>query len=357
MPKKYKRSANGGGSVSKLSGNRRKPWVVRAPAVEDATGKLHRRLIGCYETRQEALDALAMRRLAPEKTDSSITLMQLWEQWSASAAFRKISASSQTGYRAAWKHLAPIHKYKVVDVKTPQIQFCIDAAEDAGLSYSSMHKIKVLAGRLEKFAMQQDIIDKNYAEYAELPTPEENEKAIFSDLELKKIAEAAEQGVGVADLILLMCYTGWRIAEFCALTRFDYDAAAHTLTGGIKTDAGKNRTVPVPAKVQPYLDAHLAHGQDRIFCYLRGSQWQPYTPAKLRDDFYATMKLLQIVPPDGKKYTPHVTRHTYNSMLYRQGVDDKTRMLLMGHADLETNIKVYTHVDLRQLQAAANLLK
>ena len=357
MPKKYKRSANGSGSVSKLSGNRRKPWAAYTSATRGEDHRYHKKMIGCFETRQEALDALAMRRLVPEKTDSSITLTQLWEQWSASAAFRKISPSSQTGYRAAWKHLAPIHNYKVVDIKTPQIQFCIDAAEDAGLSYSSMHKVKVLAGRLEKFAMQQDIIDKNYAEYVDLPTPEENEKAIFSDLELKKITEAAEAGVGVADLILLMCYTGWRIAEFCALTRFSYDARQHTLTGGLKTDAGKNRTVPVPAKVQPYLEAHLAHGQEHIFCYQRGRQWQPYTPGKLRDDFYATMERLQLVPPDGKKYTPHVTRHTYNSMLYRQGVDDKTRMLLMGHADLQTNIKVYTHVDLQQLQAAANLLK
>lgn len=357
MPKKYKRQANGVGTVSRTTGSRRKPWRAYAPAARGADRKYHRRLIGYFETRQEALDALALHRLVPEKTDSSITLTQLWEQWSASAAFRKISESSQTGYRAAWKRLAPIHKYKVTDVKTPQIQFCIDEAELAGLSHSSLHKIKVLAGLLEKFAMQQDIIEKNYAEFAVLPTPEDKEKAIFTDLDLQKIAEAAENGVGVADLVLLMCYTGWRIREFCELTRFAYDAEQHTLTGGLKTDAGKNRTVPVPPKVLPYLEAHLAHGQDHIFCYQRGNRWQPYTAPKLRDDFYATMEQLHLAAPDGRKFTPHATRHTYNSMLYRQGVDDKTRMLLMGHADLQTNIKVYTHVDLEHLQAATNLLK
>lgn len=60
-----------------------------------------------------------------------------------------------------------------------------------------------------------------------------------------------------ADLILIMCYTGWRINEFLSLTQFSWDSANHTLTGGEKTEAGKNRVVPVSDKVMPYLQNGL----------------------------------------------------------------------------------------------------
>lgn len=327
------------------------------PAVENENYDYVRKVIGYYETRQEALEALTLWKIAPEKTDSSITWQQLYDQWTATRAYKSLGKSSKDGYSAAWKHMSAIHKYKVVDVKTPQIQFCVDTAEDEELSFSSLSKIKLLAGRLEKFAMQQDIIDKNYAEFVELPPADEAEKPVFTDLDLKKLTEAAEKHIGVADLILLMCYTGWRIQEFCNLTRFDYDAENQTLTGGLKTDAGKNRVVPVPRKVQPYLKEHAAHGQDHLFCRMAGGQWKPYTVKKLREEFYITLDAVGIKAPEGKKFTPHCTRHTYNTMLHNYGVDDKTRMTLMGQTDLKTNIKTYTHVDIGYLQNAVGVLE
>ena len=44
-------------------------------------------------------------------------------------------------------------------------------------------------------------------------------------------------------------------------------------------------------------------------------------------------------------------------MLHNYGVDDKTRMTLMGQTDLKTNIKTYTHVDIGYLQNAVGVLE
>ena len=44
------------------------------------------------------------------------------------------------------------------------------------------------------------------------------------------------------------------------------------------------------------------------------------------------------------KITPHMFRHTYASMLYFSGVDVLTAQKLLGHADLSTTLKVYTHL-------------
>lgn len=154
MPKKYKRHPNGNGTVYKMSGSRRKPWRAYLPATEDDIGNFKRKTIGYYETRQEALEALTLYRLAPPPDDNGIKLDELFVRWKDSA-YKNISRSSIDGYNAAWKHLSPIRKYKVVDVKTPQIQFCVDEMERVGASYSAIHKVQVLASRLEDYAIQR----------------------------------------------------------------------------------------------------------------------------------------------------------------------------------------------------------
>ncbi len=355
MPKKYKRNANGSGSVSKLSGNRRKPWIARAPGMEDELGNFNRKIIGYFATRQEALEALYRYRLCPPAPNAQITLEKLFADWST-ITYKTIGKSGEYVYNAAWKWLAPIKRYKVTEIKTAQFQFCVDRAMESGRSHATLSNIKLLAGRLEQYAIQQDIINKNYASYIVLPKKDEKEKEIFSDLDLLDLEKAAERNVGIADLILVMCYTGWRIGEFCALTRFSYDSKNHTLTGGSKTDTGKDRVVPIPPKIQKYIDKHLANDQAAIFCRREGGRYVPYTKKQLRKAFYQTIEELGIAARHAEKLTPHSTRHTYNSLLNKKGVDTKTRMRLMGHKDVKVNIATYTHTDLEQLKNAVNCL-
>lgn len=367
MPKKYKRNANGNGSISKVSGNRRKPWLVRAPAVEDATGRRHRKMIGYFETREDALDALYRYRLKPPVKKADFTLEQLYEEWS-SIAYHDIDKSTINNYRAAWKHITPLRSQKVKELRSGQMQVVVNACADRGLSRSTLEKVKLLLVMLEEYAMQNDIIDKNYAEFVKLPKSVPDEKPIFSDLQLHTIKQAAKNGVGIADLILVMCYTGWRIQEYCDLTLFDWDPAAGTLTGGLKTEAGKHRIVYVPDFIRPIVERYAAMHGPALFCWTwnnggKGDKYREELRAwpvkRLREAFYDTLEQLEIRAPEGKKFTPHCTRHTYNTLLERlesNGVTRATRLKMMGQTSEKTNRK-YTHVEQERMKAAANLLK
>ena len=44
------------------------------------------------------------------------------------------------------------------------------------------------------------------------------------------------------------------------------------------------------------------------------------------------------------KINPHMLRHTYATMLYNAGVDIMTASELLGHADIETTLKIYTEL-------------
>ena len=56
------------------------------------------------------------------------------------------------------------------------------------------------------------------------------------------------------------------VNEFLSLTRFSYDPTENTLTGGLKTESGKNRVVPVSDKALPYLLKWLDKGGEYIIC-------------------------------------------------------------------------------------------
>ena len=54
--------------------------------------------------------------------------------------------------------------------------------------------------------------------------------------------------------------------------------------------------------------------------------------------------------------TPHVLRHGYATLLYEAGVDMYTAQRLLGHADIQTTMTVYTHLRERQEQASVGRL-
>lgn len=351
---KFKRAANGAGTVTHLSGKRRKPWRAFAPAIEGPDGTFSRKSLGYYETRQEALDALVVYRLSPASDKMSFTWEQLHAEWEQ-VAYRNITKSTKQSYDAAWGHYPKqIRKQKVKDIRSGQLQAVIDSAVKQGKSRSSLEKIKVLAVMMEDYACQNDIISKNYAKFLSLPREEKEEKAIFNTMDMKKIEEGAKNNIGISDLILVMCYTGWRIQEFCLLSIFSYDRKEKTLTGGLKTDAGRDRVVYVPNKVLPIVEKYAALNGPSLFCrQTADGKLVPYEVKRLRSDFYDTLTALGIKAAEGKKLTPHSTRHTYNSMLNRAGVDLTTRMKLMGQVSEVTNLEKYTHSDLEQMKQAA----
>ena len=53
----------------------------------------------------------------------------------------------------------------------------------------------------------------------------------------------------------------------------------------------------------------------------------------------------------------HSIRHTYATMLYESGVDIKSAQKLLGHANFQTTMDVYTHLSDRHLKEASEKLE
>ena len=340
--RKIKRE-NGTGSVYKRSDMKRRPWVAVTPTRYDVDGEklvAEREIIGYYATAQEAKDALEDYRRHPT-TKLNMTWEELYDEWSE-LHFREISHQMVDCYKAAWTKMLPLRDVLVREIRTGQLQSIVDA--HSSLSKSSLEKLRALSNQMMEYAMQNDIIHKNYAKFIRLPKKEKTVKDCFSDLELKKI----EQAVGVipwADAILMMCYTGFRVTEFLTLTPHCYDRQAGTLTGGLKTDAGRDRVVPVHHKIKPLLENWIAKGGDTIICNNDGSPMNANYFRKHK--YYPALESIGV-----RKLSPHATRHTFATRLATAGARPEDIQALAGHEDYSMTANVYIHKDVEALREA-----
>ncbi len=335
---------NGTGTVVKKAG-RSKPWLAYGGAYRDG-GKRVIPYIGCFSKQSEAFAALDAYNQNPNLIRNKLTLDQLFTEFQRGKRFQSLSASLQTGYKAAYKHCAPLHRIPMSEIRTAQMQLIIDEMEAKNYSHSTMHKVKVLLGLLSDYAIQTDAAAKNYAAYITLPHAEPTDKRPFTDLELKKISDAAAAGDQAAQWVEYLLRSGWRISEMLELTRFQYDAQEHTFRGGKKTSNAINRLVPVHPDVQYVVDAQISKNGATVFCMEDG---HPMTSNYFREFVYKP--LLDRLGID-KAMTPHACRHTFATRLKIGGADEFWRKRLLGHAAGDITNDVYTHDDLECLRAA-----
>ena len=339
------RLPNGFGTVYKLSGKRRKPWIARITTgweIVDEKAKQLCQTIGYFEDKPQALDALLLHRVNPVPPKVDITLKELYEEW-AEGKYEYISRSTIDCYKAGWKHLSKYGSVKFKELRTAHVQSVIDGCHKAKMSRSSLEKIKVVATMLYGYAMQNDIVNKNYAEFIRLPKVEKEEKSIFTDLEIQKLEKT--EGAPWVDTILVLIYTGMRINELLGLTKFGVNMDKHTITGGLKTDAGKNRTIPIHPKILKHVKRWLDKNGEYLICNEQGK----HVSDKIYREkhYYPALEQLGI-----RKLNPHCCRHTFASLMRNAGADTKSIQLLMGHSKYSFTADTYTHTNIEELKKA-----
>lgn len=348
------RRANGTGSVTKLSGNRRRPYVVKV-SQRDRYGFVVQKNLGYYEKAAEAQQALEEYNrareagAAPAADKLSLTVGQVFDGWKE-REYRKLNPSSIGNHNTAWnKRVSRFAERKIRDMGLDDWQALLDEDEDAGLSQSTINGDAHLMRALCAYAMERDIIGKDYTQFLDIPSVGAKKKRdALNDIQLTRLKELAQGGFPWADTELMLCYTGFRVSEFLSLTRFSYNAKEDYLRGGLKTDAGKNRIIPVHPVIAPYLRRWLAKGGERIIC---GEDGGGISTNAYRAEF--SKVAAEIGAPEA---TPHWCRHTFATLLHSAGADPMTTKWLLGHSTSSDITAHYTHQTITILQEAIRLL-
>lgn len=277
-----------------------------------------------------------------------LTLGEVYDLWRGEH-FPQISKKGAEGYRTAWNRLSRYQYMKITEVKTFHYQKIIKEMIDGGLSRSSMEKVKQLASQLCKFALKNDIINKNYGTFISLPKAKKSARDRFSDEELHILWENAEDTT--VQIMLILAYTGFRINELFTIRKSDVhlNDPIPYIIGGSKTDAGRNRSVVICYRIIGIVKTLYSSQGEYLISSKSGKQCNVCNWRKRK--YYPTLERLGLPHRE-----IHCLRHTFASMMVKAGADLKSVAQLMGHTKIGTTMDIYTHTDLSQLSKAIEKL-
>jgi len=338
---KNMRRPNGNGSVYKLKGNRRNPWVAtKTIIIED--GKQVRKNIGYFATDDEAMLALLTYKYNGNNAiDENITVKQAFKIVFNEVEKEGRSKSTLDILKASYKAIKPIESDKLAELTYADLQFLIDSIiedENQKSSRSKLDKIKSLLSRMFDLLIKNKVQNDNPAKFISLRGIKEGEIPPFNDMDIAILFKNDDNRIAKSSLIL--AYTGLRIGEFLELRKFlNVDLKRKLIVGGNKTDAGKDRAIPMHSKILPYIQYFFNEFDNSEYLFSRDGD-------KVTTDYYRRFYHVPMVAELGiSNLNPHSFRHTAASKFKMAGLDDKAITDMIGHTDIDFTNKRYVSVD------------
>ena len=321
--KKYPKLPNGYGQIRYLGKGRRNPYGVYPPATEEydsgrkktppALCYVSDRIVGLavltsYKagTYKPGDEILIEKEFRGESTSSSKLLDDLVTDYNKavfSISFEQKQTFSDVfhayyldkfgkeyGYKGkkksgemnicvAYKKCKSLYSRTYESIRTEDMQKIIDSVSDK-LSHSSAELPLTLFKQMDRYALANDICQKGYAQFVRIKIEDDDKHGVpFSDKDLQ-----------------IMCYSGFRISAYRSL---EVNLREEYFKGGGKTEAGKDRIVPIHSAILPLVRRHIT----------KYGKFLTIDNQKFREEMYAVLARLGI-----EHHTPHDCRHTFSRL-------------------------------------------
>ena len=297
----------------------------------------------------------------------------------------EVSAGRYTTYEARMENLRPLFDLEISKLRVGDFQEIIsDCASEPcertkkPYSHATLLEIKSTASQIMKFAIDNRIIDYNPVTSVKVPkeTRKTEMRRALTDEEQQWIINTPHRAQTAA---MVMMYAGLRRGELLALTWSDIDLKAKTISVNKSAEIINNQTiiknggktkaairiVYIPQILVDYLSGVPGVHFGYVVCKEDGqpmtdSAWKRLWDSYLDDlnlkygdwsnciqthgkrpNKYGPRKKPMIIP----RFTAHWLRHTFITLMYMSGVDILTAKEQAGHADIETTMSIYTHLD------------
>lgn len=376
------KNPNGYGCVRKLSGNRRRPFAAIVTTGYSCGEDVHRidflrgkisdetfeqlekeysafcekddsvhqkqKAIGYFETRKEALIALAEFNRNPYTIDSQrATFADIYNI--IIKDIEKNNPSSLPQYKTAFNASEPLHKKKISEITAIQLQKIVDSVDT---SKSRQGQFIALYHKMFDYAEMNNLINKNVSKYVKVTSKSETrKKQPFTAAEIEMmwkdkdwmIPETATRNRGqmMVDIILILIYTGLRISELLNLDAEHVHLAERYIdVHGTKTAAAV-RTVPIHQDIVPLLEKRLCEDLP-VFRTKTGTRLSYVMFQK--HAFHDIMRHFNF-----EGHTIHDTRHTFISYAQQSGLNAVMLKKIVGHASNDVTEDVYTHAFIENL--------
>jgi len=351
-----------------------KKYLIRVSEGKDSTGKRHyynETFHGTITEAKKRLRELLGKQSRGESLRlSNDTLDTFLNEWLK--AHPDLKESTLDGYeRALGYYVRPyVGNLLLKKVEAEHIQDLYCRLEEKKIAKSTIYFVHTLLRNIFKLAIQRRKIPFNPLDGVKSPGGKKLDQAKQQGREARTMSadqvagflEAADE-TRFGSIFTLAFYTGCRPGELLGLRWIDYDQenrivkirqSIHWRKGAEwyldtpKTATGR-RNLRLTPETMDLLDRHRRRqleermkvgrawlDHDFIFCDEIG---RPYSQSRLR--YYCKQILKAAGLP--KYFNPYSARHTSGTLLIQEGVNVKTVSERLGHANVTTTLKTYTH--------------
>lgn len=371
---KRRRLPNGFGQISEIKNrNLRNPFRAMVTVGKTPEGKPICKPLkpeSYFATYNDAYVALVEYNKNPYDLEPSITMQELYDKWLPEYEKTVKSTKSVT---SAWVYCSGVYKMRVMDIRARHVKGCMEEGvavirgKEQHPSATMKNQIKSLFNMMLDYALEYELVDRNYSRTFNLT--EETVKEIqsvkkehiaFTDEEMDLLWANISNKQGI-DILLIQCYSGWRPQELGLLELKDVDLENWTFRGGMKTDAGENRVVPIHSRIQDLVLRKYQEAEALGSPYLlnwtdsnnRNKKNLKLTYARYQKAFERIRDELKLNP----NHRPHDGRTHFVTMAKRYGVDEYAIKYMVGHKISDITEKVYTRREFAWLREEIEKIK
>lgn len=316
--RKTKSRGNGTGSAYKLPNGKWRAAVTCGYIIENGTSRRIYKTKSGFKTKKEALAYIPTLQDTQENV-KEVKFYKLYEEWSGQH-FKDLSKSKISSYTTAYKHCKPLYYRNISGIRLKDLQNVVDLREG---EYYPKHDLKVLFNLMFKYAVQNDYVIKNYAQFIKLPPLARSKKDAFTTDEINSLWNIYDNGNKFTGYILIMIYTGMRLGELQALRKENVYHEESYMIGGIKTEAGIDRQIVIAKKIKPIVSQFYESGKRKLL---------EMAEDRFYEQYYEVLEQART-----RRLTPHCCRHTFATLMAEAGTQPAIIKDIAGHENYQTS--------------------
>ena len=274
------------------------------------------------------------------------------------------------GMKTAFNNSKALHDEVYKELRTSDF---MSHLKDSGKGPEPQKQMVNLFLNLDKFALEEDIIDKGYAQHITTATCNRKEikKAKDKKVEKEKLFTyeqidylwnfeprstglrentKKEREIFIRDFWLMLLYCGCRADELLSVYTANVFLEDNYFIGGLKTNAGINREIPIHPAVKHLFEKYYNPNNEFLFMQPNGN--------KVDYDYYLYHYKYNFkdLHPKVSEHTAHDARHMLRNELRKLGIKDIIINSIIGHSNDDVGEDVYSHVSIEEKKAAIKMV-
>lgn len=350
------------GSIQKVG----KKFRITLELGKDSSGKRIRQYVTA-STEAEAKKLLSEFEYNQQRNmlvqPSKMKVVEFLDHWMENYVKYNCEETTEYGYRnIIYKHVVPyLGNIELQKLQPAHIQqYYKYLLEEKGLSPNTVHKHHANIRKALDYGLKQQFVYRNVADAVSLPRKEKFEGQSYTREQLNTLLEKVRD-TKIELPIFLAGYLGLRREEIVGMKWKCIDLEQRVIyINEVRVSAGKKVITKTPKTDKSQRSLYITDELYKIliknkvlqdeYKEMLGNEYvntgylyahnngKPYKVNYITDQFKGFLEKHGL-----PRIRLHDLRHTFASILYDEGVDLKAISEALGHSDLGTTNKIYTH--------------